>query len=108
IGNGLGLSFAPALLSDERVPAGRVSIISQSGTIISTVLSKTNKRGVGIAKFVSCGNELTLGMADYLHYLAEDPATDTILLYIETIRDPARLRTALRACSAAGKRIVAM
>ncbi|MCC0056659.1 MAG: acetate--CoA ligase family protein [Rhodobiaceae bacterium] len=108
IANGLGLSFAPALLSDDKVPAGRVSIISQSGAIISTILSKTNGRGVGIAKFVSCGNELTLGMADFLHYFAADPETDTILLYVEAVRDPAGLKAALRACRAAGKRVVAM
>ncbi|KFG90941.1 Acetyl-CoA synthetase (ADP-forming) [Sphingobium herbicidovorans NBRC 16415] len=105
---GLAMTFAPAYATKGIVQPGKVSIVSQSGAMVSTVLSQLSARGVGISKTVTCGNELILSMADYLEYLAEDPETDIILLYVETIRDPAALRAALETCRERGKRVVAL
>ncbi len=108
VASGLCLSFAPILQFAGRVKPGRISVVSQSGAVVSSILSKTSSRGVGIAKIAVCGNELVLGLSDYLEYVANDPETDHVLLYIETIRDPEGLKRALAACRKNGKRVAAL
>src|SRR5881296_1061947 len=63
--------------------------------------------GLGFAKLVSVGNESDLGMAELVELLAEDPGTQVILLFLETIRDGAGLAAAARKAHAAGKPVVA-
>jgi len=108
IGTGLATSMAPSLLLKNRVRPGRVGLISQSGAMVSNLVSKTSARGIGISKTVTCGNELILGVADYLGYLADDPDTDIIVLFLETIRNAEALKEALARCRARGKPVVAV
>jgi acyl-CoA synthetase (NDP forming) len=108
VASGLCLSFAPILQFAGRVKPGRISVVSQSGAVVSSILSKTSSRGVGIAKIAVCGNELVVGLSEYLEYVANDPDTDHVLLYIETIRDPEGLKRALAACRKNGKRVAAL
>ncbi len=96
-----------AVLEMERLPAGGVSIVSQSGTMLGTVLSRGAARGLGFAKLVSVGNEADLGVGELVELLAADAGTRVILLFLETIRDAARLGRAARAAHAAGKAVVA-
>jgi len=44
-------------------------------------------RGIGLSKVISFGNALTLGAADYLEYLATDPQTSIICMYLEGVND---------------------
>ena len=96
-----------AILEMERLPAGGTSIVSQSGTMLGTVLSRGSARGFGYAKLVSVGNEADLGVGELVTLLADDPDTRVILLFLETVRDPAVLSAAARKASAAGKPVVA-
>ena len=96
-----------AILEMERLPAGGTSIVSQSGTMLGTVLSRGAARGLGYAKLVSVGNEADLGVGELLELFAADPDTRVILLFLETIRDRARLCAAARKAHAAGKPVVA-
>ena len=96
-----------AILEMERLPAGGTSIVSQSGTMLGTVLSRGAARGLGYAKLVSVGNEADLGVGELLELLAADPDTRVILLFLETIRDCARLSAAARRAHAAGKPVIA-
>jgi acyl-CoA synthetase (NDP forming) len=96
-----------AVLEMERLPAGATSVISQSGTMLGTVLSRGAARGFGFAKLVSVGNEADLGVGELVELLAADGDTRVILLFLETIRDPARLAAAARMAHAAGKPVVA-
>lgn len=96
-----------AVLEMDAPPAGATSIVSQSGTMLGTVLSRGAARGLGFAKLVSLGNEADLGAGEIVELLAADPETKTILLFLETIRDAARLAAAARAAHAAGKPVVA-
>ncbi len=75
---------------------GRAGMISQSGSISSISFLTGMERGILFDKIVSSGNELDLNCADYLQYLAEDPAVELILAYLEEVRDARRfLKTAL-------------
>jgi acyl-CoA synthetase (NDP forming) len=93
-----------AVLEMEKLPAGRTSIVSQSGTMLGTLLSRGAARGLGFAKLVSVGNEADIGVGELVELLAADPETDVILLFLETVRDASRLASAARN---AGKPIVA-
>jgi len=113
--NSMGLVDVPgrvaltvnAVLEMDALPAGTTSFVSQSGTMLGTVLSRGAARGLGFAKLVSVGNESDLGIAELVELLAEDPGTRVILLFLETIRDGARLAAAARKAHAAGKPVVA-
>jgi acyl-CoA synthetase (NDP forming) len=74
---------------------GKISLISQSGGIFNSLGFMANEKGTPLAKAVSYGNECDLGPAELLLYLAEDPATEVICLYIEGTRDGNALRDAL-------------
>jgi acyl-CoA synthetase (NDP forming) len=96
-----------AVLEMETLPAGSTSIVSQSGTMLGTVLSRGAARGLGFAKLLSVGNEADLGVGELVEMLAADADTRVILLFLETIRDAARLAAAARSAHAAGKAVVA-
>jgi len=96
-----------AVLEMDTPPAGTTSLVSQSGTMLGTLLSRGAARGLGFAKLVSVGNEADLGVGELVALLAEDPETRVILLFLETIRNPAQLAAASRKAHAAGKPVVA-
>ncbi|HLX81910.1 MAG TPA: acetate--CoA ligase family protein [Burkholderiales bacterium] len=96
-----------AVLEMDVLPVGGTSMVSQSGTMLGTVLSRGAARGLGFAKMVSLGNECDLGAGDVVDLLAEDAATQVILLFLETVRDAGRLAAAARKAHAAGKPVVA-
>jgi len=96
-----------AVLEMDAPPSGGISMVSQSGTMLGTVLSRGAARGLGFAKLVSVGNEADLGVGEIVGLLADDPATRVILLFLETVRDAARLAEAARRAHAAGKPVVA-
>ena len=98
---------ANAVLEMDALPAGTTSFVSQSGTMLGTVLSRGAARGLGFAKLVSVGNEADLGVAELVELLAEDSATRVILLFLETVRNAARFAAAARKAHAAGKPVVA-
>jgi len=96
-----------AVLEADALPSGRTSLISQSGTMLGTLLSRGAARGLGYAKLVSIGNEADLGVGELVELLVEDPDTKVIALFLETVRDAERLARAARKAHAAGKPIVA-
>jgi len=96
-----------AVLEMDAPPTGTTSIVSQSGTMLGTVLSRGAARGLGFAKLVSLGNEADLGAGEMVELLAADPDTRVILLFLETVRDAPRLAAGARAAHAAGKPVVA-
>jgi acyl-CoA synthetase (NDP forming) len=96
-----------AVLEMDALPEGTTSFVSQSGTMLGTVLSRGAARGLGFAKLVSVGNEADLGVGDLVELLTDDPDTRVILLFLETVRDAARLAAAARRAQSAGKPVVA-
>jgi acyl-CoA synthetase (NDP forming) len=78
-------------LSFEQAPrAGGLSFLSQSGTFGGYLFQIANEKGYGFSKFVSIGNQADLTAADYLEYLAEDPTTKVIVIYMEGFKDGRR------------------
>jgi acyl-CoA synthetase (NDP forming) len=87
--NGQGVVSTPANLCAQIVapypPAGRIGVASQSGNFVSSFLNLSRSTGVGISRAVSAGNAAAVGVADYLDFYAEDPATSVSLAYVEGI-----------------------
>ena len=71
-------------------PPGRTSLLSQSGALGVAVLEAAEARGIGIGAFVSVGNSADVTCNELLEYWSEDPDTDLVLVYLESIPDPAR------------------
>ncbi|MEV6062886.1 acetate--CoA ligase family protein [Nocardia asteroides] len=84
---------------------GRVALVAQSGALGGSLASQAWERGIGISRFVSVGNQATLGTSDYLRHLAGDPQTDTIAVVLEGVGDGGALLDAVATVTAAGKRV---
>lgn len=98
---------ASSALEMDRFPMGSIAVISQSGGILGSLLSRAAAGGVGLSKLISTSNEVDLDLADFINILADDPATSVIALYVESVRHPARFKAAAIKAARAGKPIVA-
>ena len=104
--DGIVLSPSGALEMDH-FPEGPIGVVSQSGGILGSLLSRAAARGVGLSKLISTSNEVDLELSDFINALVDDDATRVIALYIESIRHPHKFREAALRASRAGKPIVA-
>ena len=68
--------------------SGNISLISQSGALISAFVNRADKLGIGFNKIVSLGNKLDLDEVDIIKYLQKDNKTKVICLYLEGIARP--------------------
>jgi acyl-CoA synthetase (NDP forming) len=100
------LSASGALAMDH-FPVGNIGVVSQSGGILGSVLSRAAARGIGLSKLVSTSNEVDLELSDFIDALVDDDATRVIALYIEAVRNPGKFRATVLRAAAAGKPIVA-
>ncbi len=98
---------ANAVLERERLPKGRTGLVSQSGSMIGALVSRGEARGIGFSTLVSIGNECDLTVGEIACMLVDDPDTDVILLFLETMRDPVGVATMAARAHAAGKPVMA-
>lgn len=82
----LNASFARAMPQP-----GPLAMLSQSGALCTAILDYARQRSIGFSKFVSFGNKAVVSEMELLEYLAEDPQTSAILMYLEEISDGRRL-----------------
>jgi acyl-CoA synthetase (NDP forming) len=86
-----GLSFT----WDASFEEGPVGVVSQSGTFGVEFLNIGKIRNLKFSKVVSYGNAIDLDCPDFLEYLANDPDTKIIALYMEGTKNGRRLKSAL-------------
>ena len=96
-----------ATFSQMRVEPGKLGFVSQSDAVGTMVLDWALPKKVGFSHFVSLGDALDIGFGEVLDFLASDPDTQAILLYIESIRDRRSFMAAARA-AARNKPVVAI
>ncbi|MEU5255812.1 bifunctional acetate--CoA ligase family protein/GNAT family N-acetyltransferase [Streptomyces longwoodensis] len=83
-----------ASLAPELPRAGRIGLFTQSGAIGTALLSRLHRRGggvtgvTGVSTFVSAGNRADVSGNDVLQYWYDDPDTDVVLMYLESIGNP--------------------
>ncbi len=102
-----GIMLSPSgALALEEFPEGNIALVSQSGGILGSLLSRAAGQGVGLSKLVATGNESDLEVADFIDHLADDEATSVIALYLETVRNPDAFRAAAAKAVRLGKPVV--
>src|SRR5690606_21711027 len=77
-----------ATLSPNLPPRGRIGFFSQSGALGRAILERVAQRGLGLSTFVSAGNRADVSGNDLLQYWEEDPATEVVLQYLESLGNP--------------------
>ncbi len=89
--SGLNATFAGAMARP-----GNVAFISQSGAICTAVLDWSFNENVGFSAFISIGSMLDVGWGDLIYYLGDDPHTQSIVIYMESIGDARAFLSAAR------------
>ncbi|MEJ2707244.1 MAG: CoA-binding protein, partial [Anaerolineales bacterium] len=89
--SGLNATFASSMAR-----TGSVGFISQSGALCTAVLDWSRQENVGFSHFVSIGSMLDVGWGDLIYYLGDDPHTESIVMYMETIGDARAFMSAAR------------
>jgi acetyltransferase len=89
--SGFNATFAGAMARP-----GRVAFLSQSGAICSAVIDWSLQENVGFSAFVSMGSMLDIGWGDLIDYLGDDPDTQSIVMYMESIGDARSFLSAAR------------
>jgi acetyltransferase len=64
---------------------GNLGFISQSGALCTSVLDYAEERHMGFSKFISFGNKADVNEIELLEYLANDPKTSVIAMYLEDV-----------------------
>ncbi|HTS13420.1 MAG TPA: bifunctional acetate--CoA ligase family protein/GNAT family N-acetyltransferase [Candidatus Limnocylindrales bacterium] len=90
--SGLNATFA----HDMAFP-GNVAFLSQSGALETAILDWSLEEKVGFSALVSTGSMLDAGWGDLIDYFGEDPSTQSILLYMESVGDARSFLSAARA-----------
>lgn len=91
---GLNFSQHPVLAR-----AGRVALVAQSRSIMAAVMDWAEDVHIGFSLAVSMGDEAVVGLSQVLDYLASDPRTDSIVLYLEDIGLAREFMSTLRAAA---------
>ena len=104
IASGAVLSIQP--LFGEQMSPGPVAVVTQSGASAGSLLARLRREGIGARYYASAGNEIDLGLADYLSVAVQDPEVRMVLSFVEAIRRPADFLAVARLASELGKPIV--
>ena len=97
---------ANAMLELKVLKKGSLSVISHSGSLIGALLAHGHSRGIGFSKLISVGNESDLSVGEIGKMLVNDPNTETIILFLETLRNSNEVAEMSRMAHAAGKQII--
>ena len=93
-GVGLNASFAPG----NALP-GKLAFVTQSGALATAMLDWANSSGIGFSHFISLGDSADVDFGDVLDYLASDPGTRAILMYMESVKSARKFMSAARAAA---------
>ena len=69
---------------------GPISMISQSGALCTAIIAYAKQEHIGFSNFVSTGNKADVEDTDLIEFFDEDPQTNCISIYMESIRDGRR------------------
>ena len=90
-----GLNFNATFLRGNP-PSGNIAFISQSGALGSAILDWAATAGIGFSLFASLGSMLDVDFGDMIDFLGDDPATKSILIYMEGVGNARKFMSAAR------------
>ncbi|MCP4183575.1 MAG: GNAT family N-acetyltransferase, partial [Hyphomicrobiales bacterium] len=88
-----------ATFSKNQARSGNVALVSQSDAMATAILDWAATRQIGFSTVLTLGDAADIDFGETLDYLALDPKTSSILLYIEGIHDARGFMSGLRAAS---------
>ncbi|TNC97613.1 MAG: hypothetical protein FD121_792 [Gallionellaceae bacterium] len=88
-----------ATFNNGAANVGNIAFVSQSGALCTAILDWANRNDVGFSSVVSMGSSTDVDFGEILDYLVSDPQTQSILMYIEGIRNARSFMSALRAAA---------
>lgn len=91
---GLNLSQHPVLAR-----SGRAALIAQSRTIMASVMDWADDAHIGFSAVVALSDEAFTSLPEVLDYLASDPRTESIALYLDETGFSREFMSALRAAA---------
>lgn len=75
-------------LFNEGFTAGEVAVVTQSGASAGSLIARLKQQGIGCRLYASAGNEIDLGLTDYLSVAIQDPGVRIVVSFVEAIRRP--------------------
>ncbi|MCX7996471.1 MAG: acetate--CoA ligase family protein [Patescibacteria group bacterium] len=94
VNTGMGIN---ATFLKHTVPPGNIGFISQSGALGSVLVDEfISRKKLGISYFVSLGNKTIIDEADVIEFLADDPSTHVIGMYLEDVRNGKKFERVLK------------
>src|SRR5262245_39366583 len=96
--------FGTSLPSE--LPVGGTAAVVQSGSIGIALLNAA--RGLGLSHLITSGNEAVTTVADYLAFLVEQPGVETVVVFLEQLREPRKFIAACRRARALGKPVIVL
>ncbi|MDO8957694.1 MAG: CoA-binding protein [Deltaproteobacteria bacterium] len=91
-------NFTSSFFPLGKIPRGNISYIAQTGNFAThTMRYIATAENFGVARVVGLGNKVDMEESEVLEYLADDPETKAIFVYLESFKNPRRfLETASR------------
>jgi acetate---CoA ligase (ADP-forming) len=100
-------TIAPNLILElPELLKGNIGVVSHSGSLTGTFISRGQARGMGFSKIVSIGNESDISVAEIGEMLVDDPKTAAIMLFLETVRHADAFAAMARRAYAKGKPVI--
>lgn len=96
-----------AAFKAKSLTQGRLAVLSHSGSLIGTLVSRVQARNIGFSKLISLGNEAQSCVGAVGLTLVDDETIDGFVLFLETIRNPDKFGVFATAAKRLGKPIVA-
>ncbi len=104
---GVTATFSTVL--KQRMPRpGSIALLTQSGALGNSLLQSFNDLDLGLATWVSTGNEADLGVLDLVEHFIHDAAVKLIVLFVEGLKNGDELLPLARRAHAAGKAIAVL
>ena len=103
----LALTSSIALAHGE-MPRGAIGLISQSGSMMASMISHAVDCGAGFTAGVAVGNQADLEICDFIEYFVDDEATRAICVYVEGLKDAKRFLALAQRCREARKPLLAL
>ena len=82
-----------------RPMAGPTAVVAQSGNMGVQLLAFSEQQGIGIRAFSGSGNEAMITIEDYLEGFEVDELTQTVMLYVESVKQGRRFFESARRVS---------
>ncbi|MGA2400872.1 MAG: CoA-binding protein [Syntrophobacteraceae bacterium] len=83
--------FTSSFFPLGRIRPGKVSYVAQTGNFAThTMKHILTAEYFGVSRVIGMGNKIDVDESDALEYLAEDPHTSAIIMYLESIKRPGR------------------